>query len=321
MRIYPVFIPQQGCPYQCIYCNQFDITGSDSINPEKLKEGLHLFKINNPNQPKEIAFFGGTFTALPIETRKEYYQLVKPFLDTDTHIRYSTRPDCISEEILVESIDNQVRTVELGIQSFDNDVLKKSSRNYTCDVAIKASKLIKNSGLSLGIQLMPGLPGYSKETLEKTIKTTVDIKPDFVRIYPLLILKETPLELLYNRGLYTPLTLEQALYDSVTMIENFEKANITIAKVGLHSDIVERDAVIDGPFHPNFGELVKGEILIRDILKSMEHDCRIEVSEKNISLLYGNDHYILKQLYERSRFKIQGVSFNKELAKGNFSLF
>ncbi len=320
MKIYPIFIPQQGCAYQCIYCNQFEITGTQEIDKEKLISELNMFKLKNKGLVKEIAFFGGTFTALDPNVRIEYFNLIEPFLDSKTTVRYSTRPDCIDTRILAESILNHVTTIELGIQSFEDNVLRLSGRNYTSKVAINAAKAIKENGIKLGVQLMPGLPGYSQESLARTISITKKIKPDFVRIYPLLVLHDTPLEQLYKKGVYNPLKLQDAVFDAVEMIDQFEEYGIKIAKVGLHSDITERDAVVAGPFHPSFGELVKGELLIRKMLKEINQDCVLEISDKNISLLYGHNQYILKQLLKRCSFTIHEIVKSMKLKKGEFRI-
>ncbi|MBN2830006.1 MAG: radical SAM protein [Candidatus Cloacimonetes bacterium] len=320
MIIYPIFIPQQGCSFQCIYCNQFSITGSSGINQEEILHDLVAFCEFNKHKQKEIAFFGGTFTALPQKIREGYYAIVEPFLDELTTVRYSTRPDCIDEEILKESILQRVSTIELGVQSFSNDELTQSVRGYTQEKAQEACRMVKENGFKLGIQLMLGLPGFSPSSLQLTIERTIHASPDFVRIYPLLVLKDTPLERMYRSGNYKPISLNEALYYSATMMESFEQHGIKVIKTGLHSDISERDAIIAGPFHPNFGELVKGDIFARRIEKDIDGDSLITVSNKNISLLKGNGAYILKCLENRCHNYIVKVAVDKFLQDGEYSV-
>jgi len=318
MKIFPIFIPQQGCKFQCIYCNQFNITGVDKIDWEITSQQLANFTQKNSGFDKEIAFFGGTFTAISIETRELYYSKVRAFVGERTTLRYSTRPDAITNELLDEGLRESVTTIELGVQSLSNSVLSQSGRGYSKQQVFLACKMIKERGFKLGVQLMPGLPGFTEESFNETIQGVISIDPDFVRIYPLLVLEDTPLTKLYNENLYTPLSLEDAIKYSSDMLEEFEINGIKVIKIGLHSDIDVRGGVIAGPFHPNFGELVMGEVLIRGILGAVDFDCHLAVSNKNISLLKGNKRYTLKQLEERCDYNILSVSVDKNLSAGKF---
>jgi histone acetyltransferase (RNA polymerase elongator complex component) len=318
MKIFPVFIPQQGCKFQCIYCNQFSITGSQGIDEKKITGALESFCNKHSALNKEIAFFGGTFTALSKELRNKYYTLIKPFLNELTTIRYSTRPDAINEEILIESSLNHVTTIELGIQSFSDSELFLSGRGYNRSTALKACNLIKEHGFQLGIQLMLGLPGFNRETFLESLNETLRIKPSFVRIYPLLVLRETPLEKMYRAGEYKPLGIDEAIDYSVELITALTGQGINVIKIGLHSDIEGRDAILAGPFHANFGELVKGELLARKIEAMVSDECILAVSDKNISLLKGNGGHILKRLENRCQNKIINVTVDTRIPDGEF---
>ena len=195
MKILPIFIPHLGCPFNCVYCDQHLITKTNHINPKEITKRIKNFcRKNAAIRDKEIAFFGGTFTNLPIEKQKELFDLTKPFLSQIFGIRISTRPDFIDDNILKLSKENKVKVIELGIQSFSDDVLSASKRGYNAKTAISACNSIKKHNFKLGIQLMPGLPDFSEKSIIETVKITIRIQPDFVRIYPTIVLKKTVLE-------------------------------------------------------------------------------------------------------------------------------
>ncbi len=204
--IIPFFIPHSGCPHQCVFCNQKYITGQTkpvdpAVLPQKIKEYLAS---NTSDKTTHVAFYGGSFTALPFELQKEYLATVQPFLHSGQieNIRLSTRPDCITDEILSLLHEYHANTVELGVQSMDDVVLQLSGRGHTANDTMNAVALLRKNGFSIGLQLMSGLPGDSAETFMKTVDTVVELKPDFVRIYPALVIKNTPLEDLYRSGRY-----------------------------------------------------------------------------------------------------------------------
>ncbi|OQY37792.1 MAG: hypothetical protein B6226_04655, partial [Candidatus Cloacimonetes bacterium 4572_65] len=184
MFVYPIFLPLEGCPFRCIYCDQYAITGEDNYTLDSHIEDIARFCSYHKGEDKEIAFFGGTFTSLPIKWQEEQFKKLLPFLDETTFIRYSTRPDCITQADIDLGKRYNLRTIELGIQDFSDEVLKKSCRGYGQEIAVDGCNLVKRNGINLGIQLMPGLPGYSVESAKETVKTTLDIAPKYVRIYP-----------------------------------------------------------------------------------------------------------------------------------------
>ncbi len=266
---------------------------------------------------KEIAFYGGSFTNLPQNTQKQFLLIASKYLDENTDLRISTRPDAIDNEILTFCKKYGVRTIELGIQSFDNDVLNASKRGYSSQKAKEAAALIRHSDLTLGIQLMPGLPGYSKDTLRKTIDDTIECKPTFVRIYPTVVMENTILANWYKNGKFEPLTIEMAIKHTAMMVSEFEDNDIEIAKLGLHSDI---DNIIAGPYHPGFAELVWAEILMNKILSKYSKNKTLIISERDISLFKGNRAKMLKELKSRLRKQKLPVSIEPELKTHNFLL-
>jgi histone acetyltransferase (RNA polymerase elongator complex component) len=269
------FIPHSGCPHQCVFCNQKNITGhikpvEPAVLPQKIKEYLAS---NTSDKTVHVAFYGGSFTALPIELQKDYLAAVQPFIHSGQieNIRLSTRPDCITDEILSLLHEYHANTVELGVQSMDDVVLQRSGRGHTTNDTMNAVTLLRKNGFSIGLQLMPGLPGDSAETFMKSIDTVVELKPDFVRIYPALVIKDTPLEDLHRSGRYVPLSLDDAVALCRDALEMFERAGIDVIRIGLQpTDELERPGtIIAGPYHPAFRQLVESSILLDEMRSAL----------------------------------------------------
>lgn len=258
-----------GCPHQCVFCNQHSITGKnqhfslDSIAGQ-LKEALEIYMIDRPY--KEIAFFGGSFTCLPISTQKAILELAQKYIQNNTvnGIRVSTRPDAITEEILDLLQTYHVTTIELGVQSTNNQVLFACARGHTADDIFNSVELIHNYPFKLGLQIMIGLPQDTFEILISTVMDIVNMHPDFVRIYPAIVLPGSDLETLYLCGKYHPLTLESAVAIVRDIKIVFERFNIPVIRTGLQSN-EGLDTGVDrlaGPYHPAFGELVDSAIYL-----------------------------------------------------------
>ena len=270
MRIYPIFIPHQGCPFRCVYCNQHAVTSSaleEGVSPvhlvPRVRQGLAQLveDARRSGLPGEIAFYGGTFTALPMETMEELLDETIRWVRAGvfTGIRFSTRPDGITAEVARFLKNYPVRTVELGVQSLSDEVLARSRRGYSVETVEKAVAMVREKGWELGLQMMPGLPGDTRERFEESIYKAIRMKPAFVRIYPTLVLNETPLAEWYGSGAYDPLTLEQAIQWCVPAYDAFSKAGIAVARMGLHADpeLRKEGRVLAGPYHPSFGYLVR----------------------------------------------------------------
>lgn len=318
MKILPIFIPHLGCPYQCVYCQQETITKSSQPAINTISEQVQSFCKYNNLSKKEIAFYGGTFTNLPFELQKKYFEAVNKNADPLTGIRISTRPDAINEEILNFCKSNNVQTIELGIQSLSDSVLEASKRSYTSKTAIQSCRMVQEKNILLGIQLMPGLPGSNPETLSRTLDLTIKLKPDFVRIYPTIILKNTELEKWYDSGKFSPLTIEEAIEITSEMLSKLKKENITVIKVGLHSDISQED-IIAGPYHQSFGELVRAYDLKKNILNNFENKT-LEISPNDISLFKGFNAKMLHDIKMELNLIQIPIKINKDLAKGDFIL-
>ena len=304
----PVFIPELACPFQCIYCNQKKISGClqvpSAIEINKIITG-HLATIPKENSETELAFFGGNFTGLKTEEQESYLRLVQPFIleGRITGIRISTRPDYINPDILKLLKKYHVKTIELGAQSLDNDVLKQSGRGHRAEDVDTAAKLILEYGFSLGLQMMIGLPG---DTLQKSLYTAqriTELKADNTRIYPALVIKDTKLEQLYREGSYQPLSLDEAVTWSKEILKIFEVANVSVIRIGLHPSegLIKGDELVVGPFHPSFRELVLTEIwhdLLKPLFKEKSQKIEITVAPDQLNYAIGyqgrNRSFLLK---------------------------
>ncbi len=263
-----IFVPHAGCPNQCSFCNQRSISGwQRPPSPEDAAEVCdNALKQGIAAESAEIAFFGGSFTAIPREQMCALLQVVQPFIGEGkfSGIRISTRPDAIDEEILAILQDNHVTAIELGVQSMDDAVLKQNRRGHTSAHVNDAVRLIRQNGFELGLQFMPGLAGDSRDTMWKTAFAIADFQPDTVRIYPTLVLEHTDLAAWYRQGSYEPLTLEQAVELCADFIELFEKRNIAVIRVGLHAQDSMEAQLLAGPYHPAFRELCESRIYLKN---------------------------------------------------------
>ena len=303
--IIPIFVPMEGCPHQCVFCNQDRITGfKDRITADKVRNiaDEYLSTMDRENSTIEISFFGGTFTAIREEKQRELLSVAKEYKEKGLidKIRMSTRPDAIDDYILSYLKEYKADIIELGVQSLDDDILVSAGRGHSVQDVINASKLIKEYGFTLGHQIMPGLPNDNFELDIETAKKSIEMKPDIVRIYPALLIKDTPMERMYNRGEYTPYTLEQAVEISKKLYMLYEENNIKVIRVGLQptDTIREGGDVITGPFHPAFRELVEGSIFADKIREKLQESKKgvVKINSKDVSKLYANKKFYYNKL-------------------------
>ncbi len=311
----PIFIPDWGCPFQCIFCNQKSITSTYSIPTTSELESIveeWLTTISSDVSHVEIAFFGGNFTGLPIDVQQIYLEAVAPFLTSGlVHgIRISTRPDAISEETLVRLKRFGVKSIELGAQSMSDVVLKATQRGHSATDVVNASILIRQHGFRLGLQMMVGLPSDDANTALQTAQMIINLGADETRIYPLLVIKNTQLEQLYLEGKYVPLTLEETIEATVPIYELFLNHDVTVLKVGLHptEGFNSGADLIAGPYHPNFRELVLSRIWKNRFKSIHPHpSIRIEVNPSDINHAVGfgsvNKKHLLQQ-FSKVEFKL-----------------
>ncbi|MEE1038738.1 MAG: radical SAM protein [Eubacterium sp.] len=286
--IIPVFIPHEGCPNDCVFCNQKIITAkSEPVTVEDVKNiaETYLSTLENMKvETIEMAFFGGSFTGIPIEKQSQYLEVAYDYKSKGIidKIHLSTRPDYINREILDNLKKYSVDVIELGVQSFDPEVLALSKRGHTVDQVYEAVSLLKEYGFTFGIQLMIGLPG---DTLEKSIesaKAAADLKPDLARLYPTVVLEDTELAQMYRNGSYPGLTEDEAVARCKEMYKILFDAGVNIMRVGLKStDLVTNDSDLGGNYHPAFRQLVEGEIA-KDVIEN-EIVKLLKISAENTS--------------------------------------
>ena len=293
----PIFVPHKGCPYDCVFCNQRRITGH--IRPTMPDEVTEIIERHLETIPAgsyvEAAFFGGSFTGIPISEQSALMERVQPYIESGkvAGIRLSTRPDYINDEILTNLKRFNVTTIELGVQSMSDDVLRAANRGHTRADAETAARLIKKYGIGLGLQMMTGLPGDNDDIARDTARRIIALQPDCVRIYPTLVIKDTYLEKMYREGRYTPQTVDDAAALAAEFIVMFENVGISVIRVGLQptEEINAGASVVAGPFHPAFGELAESAIyynIARSKLEGAVSDALIYVNPREVSKMTGN---------------------------------
>lgn len=292
--IIPIFVPHLGCRYDCVFCNQKSISGQTKpMTKDEAKRIIeeHLKEIKQGSKAVEIAFFGGSFTAIEEERQQELLELAYSYIKEKKvdSIRISTRPDAIDVRILKRLKKYKVKTIELGVQSTNDYILKKANRGHTFKDVKKASLLIKLFGFNLGHQMMVGLPESTRIDEINTAKQIIKLRPKIVRIYPVLTIKNTQLEKDYLEGKYVPITLVQAVEVVKDLTKMFKKKRIDVIRIGLQNsnEIAEPEAegsqVVAGPYHPAFRQLVE-TALWHDVIVSKIKKFNVKVKEVEVSI-------------------------------------
>ncbi len=334
MFIIPIFIPHMGCPHQCIFCNQISITGCGPLIPtsESLKNDIDRYLTYNAlkKKPVQIAFYGGNFLGLGKEkivfllnTAAEYVVSGKV-----SGLRFSTRPDTINKQSLEMIKAFPVATVELGVQSMDDNVLAMSHRGHTALDTENAVCLLKENKYDIGLQMMVGLPGDNGQAALKTAEMIVSLSPDFVRIYPTVVLSGSPLYTAYRKGIYSPMDLELcvALVKKIYLI--FKENNIKVIRMGLQAseELNDTAVVMAGPYHPAFGQLVLSEIFMDKALEKLEKNnnkgcsVAIRVHPSDISNMRGQKNRNIVILKERFNLKKLIVLPDESLTRGKVKI-
>lgn len=318
----PLFVPHKGCPNDCVFCNQKRITAeSEPVTKESVDRIISDYLKTLPGEAYiEAAFFGGSFTGIPVAEQAELLGVAKKYYDAGKigGIRLSTRPDYINEEILLLLKEHSVTTIELGVQSMNEEVLKKSNRGHTKQAVIDAVKLIKKYKFNLGLQMMTGLPGDTYLRSVETANEFIKLKPDFVRIYPTLVIRDTYLCDMYENGEYTPQTVDEAVCLCKTLKNMFLEQNIRVIRVSLQpTEEISPDAsVVAGPFHPAFGELVDNEIYYDELLRLTKglKNCKIKVgvNSSEISKVIGNGSRNKKRLKDEKNIDLQVIGIENQ---------
>lgn len=270
-RVLPVFLPFQGCSARCLFCAQTLQTGETARAPRDVLARLDadLGRAVDENRPPfELAFYGGTFTALPSDDQLACLELAARYRKTGliTRVRASTRPDALTADNLVSLQKAGLDMLELGIQSFDTASLAVSGRGYDRETALTGCALVRDSGLALGIQLMPGMPGMTPDVFREDTTLTVALSPAVVRLYPCLVLAGTALADLYAKGGFSPWSLDETVPLLAEAQRAFWRADITVIRIGLApQDTLDQGGILAGPRHPALGSMVRGLALFRYI--------------------------------------------------------
>ena len=310
----PVFIPHKGCPHACVFCNQRRISGTikdttvedvDNI----IKEYLEYYL--NTDKKIEVAFFGGSFTGIDMKLQEDYLRVAyKYILDGKIDsIRLSTRPDYINDEILTLLTKYGVKTIELGVQSMDDNVLATAKRGHTREDVINASKLIKKYGVRLGHQIMIGLPNSTIDTEVYTIKECLKLGPEQLRIYPVYVIEDSELYDMYEHKEYVPLTITDAVSRCVEVIHECQKSDVQIIRLGLQStnEITAKNTNIFGPVSDNFAEYVMAA-LIRERIEKEEinnEDLVVYVPKRYVSAAIGPKK--INKIYFEQKYGIKYI--------------
>lgn len=326
-RTIPVFIPEMACPFRCIYCNQFLISGQQSMLTDEdilytISQHLATF---NPDTIVELGFFGGTFTGLPLAEQERLLLLVQPFRDQGLirDVRLSTRPDYINDEVVRLLVRYKVRTVELGVQSMDDEVLSRIRRGYSSDVVRRVAKLLQDNNIEVGMQMMVGLPGDTPQKALSTAREIIALGATNTRIYPTLVMRQTALATQFERGLYRPLSLSEAVQYTAPILKLFVESGVTVLRVGLcpTEGLISGADYLAGPFHVSFKELVLSAIWNRQLQPLVPSDgtvcdesLQVAVSPQmyNAAIGYGSENRRMLESY------FTKVTFQRDSRLTNF---
>ena len=302
-----IFVPHIGCPNKCSFCNQRYITGVCKAPRAQDVIDAVTTAVNSQNydaKTTEIAFFGGSFTAINRNYMTSLLEIASNFVKEGkvSGIRISTRPDAIDDEILYLLKEHNVTAIELGAQSLNDRVLRLNNRGHKAEDVSNAAKLIKEHGFELGLQIMTGLYADSDSSAVRTAEKVIQIKPDTVRIYPTIVLKNTDLAALYLDDKYKPQTLDSAVNLAAKLYKMFCDAGIKVIRLGLHS--IEETAFIAGPWHPAFSELCQSQIMLNDVLKKLTTKGKyiIYVGKSDVSKMIGQKKSNINFLADRGYY-------------------
>ena len=334
--VIPIFVPHKGCPNDCIFCNQRKISGQlKEITAQDVKQTIEYYLSNfkDDNKYVEVAFFGGSFTGIDIEKQQELLEAANEYVKAGKvrTIRISTRPDYINKHILKFLKKYNVKTIELGVQSANDYILNKCKRGHTFEDVKKASKMIRWKGFILGHQMMVGLPESTIKDEINTAKALIKLKPKIVRIYPVLVIKDTQLEKEYLQEEYTPLTVEQAVERTKELLKMFNSRKIKVIRVGLQnseeitSPELEGSQVVSGPYHPAFRQLVESRIwydcIVEKIKKFNTKVKKVEIvaNDYNVNNIIGHKRENIERLKEIYDVDVI-VKIDNTVKSGNFKV-
>jgi histone acetyltransferase (RNA polymerase elongator complex component) len=322
--IIPLFIPHMGCPHQCVFCNQRTITGSAGQipTPDQIRAEVarYLRFAKKRYATIQISFFGGNFLGLERKVMIGLLDTAATFVEGGAvdSLRFSTRPDTLCPESLAAIARFPVKTVELGVQSMNNSVLDACRRGHAAADTIAAATLLKDEGYQLGLQMMVGLPGDDDAGAMFTARQLAHLKPDFVRIYPTLVLAGSPLARIFRAGNYHPLALDAGITLVKRLYLLFKKKGIPVVRMGLQASdgLADPAALLAGPYHPAFGHLVHGEIVLDAIgavlagMNGISGKLTIRVHPTMVSRVQGLNKKNIKHL--RQRFNLESIAIDQD---------
>ncbi|MDA8166065.1 MAG: radical SAM protein [Desulfobacteraceae bacterium] len=297
--VIPLFIPHEGCPHRCLFCNQHSITGRTSrVTAAQARAEIETWLVRPHDRRREVqvAFYGGTFTALSRARQEELLGAVRPYLDDGkvAAVRLSTRPDGIDGEIARFLAGAGVRIAELGVQSMSDEVLARSGRGHTAAQVEEGVRFLRTAGIAVGAQLMLGLPGETTAGQLAGLRRLLTLRPGFLRLYPALVLRGSGLAVLYAAGRYQPLSLAKAVALAGKMKTMCDAAGVPVVRMGLQpSPELERE-IAAGPYHPAFGELVASRLLFgkvrRELSRAIARPRVLTVARADESAFRGRDN-------------------------------
>lgn len=314
----PIFIPHKGCPNNCVFCNQKKISGQlTDVTAQDVEDKIeeYLKYYSNSKKKIEVAFFGGSFTGIPIDKQIEYLQVANSYVKKGLvgAIRISTRPDYINRNILDTMKKYNVKTIELGVQSMDNEILTLSKRGHTALDVVNASKLIHEYGIVLGHQIMIGLPGSTRESEVYTIKECLKLQPQQLRIYPVYVIPDSELYSMYENSEYKPLSINEAVMRCKAVIYECQKTDISIIRLGLQStdEITAKNNDLRGPVSDNLAEYVMSALVRNKIEREIKNrqidDSKliINVPQKYVSICVGPKK--INKIYFENKYNIKFI--------------
>ncbi|WP_446008796.1 elongator complex protein 3 [Candidatus Electrothrix sp.] len=332
LLVIPIFIPHEGCPHCCVFCNQRRISGvtEKQVSGADVQDTVQTWlERKGPKKRKvQVAFYGGSFTGLPQTRQQELLGAVAPFLEQGRvhSLRLSTRPDYIDQQRVALLRQYQVSTVELGVQSMNDQVLDLARRGHTAADVERAIPLLRQASMEIGVQLLLGLPADTRTSLRRTVERVIVLQPDFVRIYPLLVVRNSELADQYSRGEYTPLSLDKAVVLAAWMKARFDRAGIRVVRMGLQAGPELESSLLAGPWHPAFGELVASRLMLRKtrhLLAQAPSEGLIQVciNQRDQSVFRGMKSANVKRLQELGLWQRIQLSTESGLERGTVSLF
>ena len=328
MKIYPFFIPHAGCPHRCMFCQQNRIAGVWK-SPSSTEVSETLDRILPERGDGEVAFFGGTFTQLAAERQLDYLQRVVPFIRAGrvSGIRISTRPDALDEARADLLQEQGVTTVELGCQSFSAQVLMQANRGHGPAAAASAMLLLRDRGMQVGLQLMPGLPGGDRGEAIFSLNCALALAPNFLRLYPAVVLKGTGLEKAYREGSFRPLSLEEAVTLCADLLLLCRRSRVPVIRLGLQAseELNRDDTLVAGPYHPAFGQLVRSRLWRRALARGLSDfgtaDITVHPSDLSDALGHRRENLdYLRQYYANVSIRGKGVVLQDRFLLGDRSL-